>query len=118
MSKKLQIHDDITVAALQAQFNAVFPFLKLEILYTSPKADTHAGLTLKQCRRLHNEGNFELRPQETLMDFVSRINEEFGLRVEVYRKCGKMWIATTLSNAWTLERQNNEGLEINNYKNG
>lgn len=113
---KLQIKDDITVAALQAEFNAIFPFLRLEVKPCLTRIEDASELLLKQCRRQHNDGEFELNEDERLIDFVGRLKNEFGLVVEVYRNCGKLWIATTLSNTWTLQRQNNEGFEINSYK--
>lgn len=113
---KLQIQDDMTVAALQAEFNAMFPFLKLEIRAGLARGNTNKYLLLKQCRRQHNDGEFDVQPQESLQDFLDRLNQEFGLNAEVYRKSGNMWIATSLSSAWTLDRQNNEGFEINSYK--
>lgn len=114
---KLQILDNMTVAALQAEFNAMFPFLKLEVKAEFTKANAPKNFLLRQCRRQHNNGEFDMRPQETLVDFTNRLMLEYGLLVEVYRKCGTLWIATTLSSTWTLERQNNEGFEINSYMN-
>lgn len=112
---KLQVKDDMTVAALQAEFNAMFPFLKLEVKSELTKRDSSKATLLMHCRRQHNNGDFEVNPHESLVDFITRLKYEFGLQVEVYRNCGKLWIATTLSNTWTLERQNNEGFEINSY---
>ena len=114
---KLQIQDDMTVAALQAEFNAMFPFLKLEVKSELAKAGVHKSTLLRYCRRVHTNGEFEVLPQEPLVEFIARLKQEFDLHVEVFRNCGKLWIATTLSNAWTLERQNNEGFEINSYMN-
>ena len=113
---KLQIKDDMTVSELQAEFNAMFPFLKLEVRVGLAKGNTNKYLLLKQCRRQHNDGEFVIHAQERLQDFIDRLKHEFGLCAEVYRKSGNMWIATSLSNTWTLERQNNEGFEINNYR--
>jgi hypothetical protein len=112
---KLQIQDDMTVAALQAEFNAMFPYLKLEVIIGPAKGAVNKYMPLRQCRRQHNEGDFDVQPQERLIDFVDRLKKEYGLTVEVYRKSGNLWIATSLSSTWTLQRQNNEGLEINSY---
>jgi len=38
----------------------------------------------------------------------------FGLRTEVFRKSGNVWVATLLTNSWTLQQQNNAGEEITN----
>lgn len=112
----LQIKDDMTVSELQAEFNAMFPFLKLEVKAGLAKGNTSKYLLLKQCRRQHNEGEFVVKAQESLQNFIDRLKQEFGLCAEVYRKSGNLWIATSLSNTWTLERQNNEGFEINSYR--
>ncbi|MFZ9982087.1 MAG: hypothetical protein ACO3FI_08660 [Cyclobacteriaceae bacterium] len=41
------------------------------------------------------------------------MKEEFksatGLLVKIFRKSGNVWIETSLTDDWTLERQNEEG---------
>jgi hypothetical protein len=37
---------------------------------------------------------------------------KFGLNVQVFRKSGKSWLETTITDKWTLEKQNTQGEEL------
>lgn len=36
----------------------------------------------------------------------------FGLSAQVFRKSGRSWLETSLTDDWTLKRQNDEGYEL------
>lgn len=36
----------------------------------------------------------------------------FGLSAQVFRKSGGSWLETSLTDDWTLKRQNDEGFEL------
>ncbi len=38
--------------------------------------------------------------------------DTFGLGVRVFRKSGKSWLETTVTDGWTLEEQNNQGRDL------
>ncbi|MDB5285032.1 MAG: hypothetical protein JWO06_4107 [Bacteroidota bacterium] len=113
---KLTINDKMTIMELQQQFCAGFQYLKLEFFDVPP---TFNGLPkshmygnhrlLASCRKLHNEGTIEITPDLTVDKLERTLWEKFGLSTEVFRKSGNLWIETTLSDSWTLKRQNDEG---------
>ena len=37
----------------------------------------------------------------------------FGLNVQVFRKSNNMWLQTTITDKWSLEKQNQNGKEMN-----
>ena len=113
---ELLINDKVTIKELQQQFSAEFPFLKLEFFDIAPTFD---GLPkshmypnhkpLGNCRRMHNEGVLEITPGMPVQKLEETFWNVFGLSTEVFRKSGNLWIETTLSDSWTLKRQNDEG---------
>ena len=121
---ELQINDKITVRELQMQFSAVFSYLKLEFFDIPP---TFNGLpklhmypnnkALGSCRKKHNEGTIEILPGMTVQKLEETLWNEFGLSTEVFRKSGNLWIETTLSDSWTLKRQNDEGRTFSTARN-
>ena len=121
---ELFINDKITIRELQQQFNAEFPYLKIEFFDIPPTMD---GLpkshmypnhrTLGTCRKMHNEGTIKITPNDTVESLEITLWKNFGLSTEVFRKSGNLWIETTLSDSWTLKRQNDEGKALSNALN-
>ena len=122
---KLIINDKITIKELQQQFSTEFPYLKMEFFDIPPTFD---GLpksrmyanhkTLGACRKIHNDDTLQITPNDTVEKLEKTLWEKFGLSTEIFRKSGNLWIETTLSDSWTLERQNEEGKVFSRIKPG
>jgi hypothetical protein len=113
---ELRINDKISIRELQQQFNAEFPYLKLEFFDIPPTFDGLPKLHmypshrfLGACRKLHHDGTLKIAPDDTVEMLEQTFWKKFGLSTEVFRKSGNLWIETTLSDSWTLKRQNEEG---------
>lgn len=114
---KLQIANKITVGELQRQFSAEFPYLKVEF-FNVPRVTNNqlsklhiygSHKTLGACRKNTKEGFIEISGNDTVEKLERTLWDEYGLSAEVFRKSGNLWIETSLSNAWTLNLQNEEG---------
>jgi len=122
---KITISDDREIAAIQDEFNQVFPYLRLEFFSTvhktgAPSAKKQmksSAKTLGECRTLQNDGTINITPGMTVGDLENEFGEVYGLGVQVFRKSGKVWLETTLTDSWTLEHQNNQGEELSNIRN-
>lgn len=118
--KTIQINDKKKIADLQQEFNEAFPFLRLEFFrhkhlgyHGSARKDMlNPELTLKQSSRQHNEGAIVLKESMKVSELEELFRELFGLSAQVFRKSGSSWIETTVTDDWTLERQNEEGREL------
>lgn len=114
---KITINDKRKIFAIQEEFNNAFPFLKLEFFArphtvgggSAKKLIKHHSKTLGECRTVHNKGNMTITPQMTVAELEQRFSDAYGLGVQVFRKSGKIWLETTVTDSWTLEQQNNEG---------
>ena len=110
ISKHKTIHD------IQQDFNLRFPFLKLEFYHPADPAKAKKHLphsTLLSAAGLKN-GNpiMEVENGMTVAELERKFRSEYGLDVQVSRKSGLLWLETTMTDNWSLEKQNEHGMEI------
>ena len=122
---KITINDRRKIFVIQEEFNTVFPYLKLEFFSTSHKLGAKSeqqcmkynSQTLGECRTVHNEGEITITPNLTVADLEQRFSNIYGLGVQVFRKSGKIWLETTVTDGWTLEEQNRQGEALSKVDN-
>ena len=115
--KELLISDDRKISAIQKDFNELFPFLKLEFFNKphaqfglSPKRSMiSASKNLGECRTLHNAGTISISSATTVVELEQSFSSIYGISVQVFRHSGKLWLETSVTDSWTLEKQNAEG---------
>lgn len=114
---KILINDNKTILTLREEFNHLFPYLKLEI-FSKPHQPTEASAkkfiidpskTLNECRTSHYCSEIAITPDMSVSELEQSFNNAFGLSVQVFRKSGKVWLETTVTDGWTLEEQNKQG---------
>ena len=116
------INDHRKIFAIQKEFNAMFPYLKLEYFSkphkvgapSSRKIMKHPSNTIGQCRVIHNKGTLTITPNMTVADLEQNFADVYSLSVQVFRKSGKVWLETIVTDGWTLEKQNSQGEELSN----
>lgn len=114
---KITINDNRKIFAIKEEFNALFPYLKLEFFSKSNKRGDassmklvkHDSTTLGECRTIHNSGNITITPNMTVADLEQSFGDIYGLGIQIYRQSGKIWLETTVTDGWTLEEQNRQG---------
>jgi hypothetical protein len=117
---KISINDHRKIHAIQDEFNQVFPYLKIEFFskphvsggQSSKKMMTSSSKTLGECRTVHNKGSITISPELTVDELEQRFMDVYGLSIQVFRKSGKVWLETTITDGWTLEKQNEQGKEL------
>ncbi len=113
----ITINDNRKIFAIQEEFTQVFPYLKLEFFSkphkpggASPKSLVkHHSKTLGECRSVHNNGRITITAAMKVSELEQRFSDVYGLGIQVFRKSGKVWLETTVTDDWTLEKQNKEG---------
>jgi hypothetical protein len=114
---KLIVSKNKTLYDIQAQFNAYYPYLKLEFLRKN-KNDSMGAPKLNDTSRLMDispsmhDGEIDLNDSLTVDQIEKDLGTLIGLEAQVYRKSGNIWLATTLTDNWTLKGQNTHGREI------
>lgn len=118
---RLRIDGNMRVQQLQEIFSQNFPFLKIEIfkkmvnapLRHSAQTKIAPGCFFKEI--LHfKESDFEIEWKEdmTVQELESQFEKNNGITAQVFRKSGNLWLETTVTDQWTLKRQNDHGQEI------
>ncbi len=116
----LLINDTKTLSDLQVEFSNEFPYLKIEFFNTPntrkealPKSKMYRStMKVSECRKIHYNGNLAVDKNNTVAQFEETLWNIFGLSAQVFRKSGNLWIETALTDSWTLERQNDHGMEF------
>lgn len=110
---KLNIDDSKTIAELQKEFVDAFQYVKIEFFTkphqsgeTSAKKDMiDASKKLGEIRTIHIEGDFIITKDMLVSDVEEVFKNKFGVHVQVFRKQNEVWLLTTNTDNWTLERQ-------------
>lgn len=118
----IRITDNKTIFSIQQEFNATFPFLKIEFFkhkhgnhQLNPKKDMLSpALTLKQISKKHISGTIEIKENMRVADLESAFWDLFNLSAQVFRKSAGTWIETSVTDDWTLKQQNEEGKDLSN----
>ena len=121
---KIVINDRRKISAIQNDFNEMFPYLRLEFFSkphdvggSSPKKMMkHPSKTLGECRTIHKSGSILITPRMTVSGLEQNFREVYGLAVQVFRRSGKAWLETTVTDSWTLEEQNRQGEDLSKAK--
>jgi hypothetical protein len=122
----LGIEKETRIEDLQKEFNNLYPYLKLEffrhpasqnkILQKAEKINP--AEIIQRLARFYQPGSIHIENKKTVAQLVEDFWEMFGLSVLVFRKSGNLWIETSLTDSWTLDKQNMIGESFSNSKDG
>ncbi len=87
---------------IQKKFCEKFPYLKIECLCDDSLTDENQEKNLKSC----NDCAIIINDNTTVADLLSQFNKMLHLTIKVLRKSNNLWIETSLTDSWTLEKQN------------
>jgi hypothetical protein len=116
----IKISNERRLSGLQADFNALFPFLKIEFFKTPHKIGEALAKNLihvnsrfvRDCRVSKTEGDLIINEQMTVNELEEQFLSKFGLSAQVFRKSGNVWLETSATDSWSLRQQNDEGAEL------
>lgn len=108
------------ISEIQREFNTEFPFLKLEFFDTRSfvRSSAHGKHQLPQHQKLGDgfrqisDGDIQIENGMKVSELENQFRKQFNLAVQVYRRSGNLWLETAMTDNWTLEQQNNHGMEI------
>lgn len=106
---QLKITADLTIGQLQQFFSGYFPFLSVRIM-DNPALPLHTTLR-KAGMGKWKEGILDFDPETTVAELEKTFRKKFGLKVQVFRRSGDVWLETTITDKWTLFQQNKHGEE-------
>lgn len=112
---QLRITPAKLVSEVQAEFNTSFPFLKLEFFQNKfQQSNTRVGANKRigDCQTNISDGEIEISGDMKVNELEKKFKDQFALNVQVYRKSGSLWLQTTMTDGWSLEKQNEHGMEL------
>jgi hypothetical protein len=114
---ELKLTWNTPIKEVKKQFAAYFPYLKLEFFIyrhnvkegTGLDKKVHDNLFLSEITGVLKEGSFLFSPATTVSEFEQKLQNEYGLPVQVFRRSGNVWLETTETDQLSLEKQNEMG---------
>lgn len=111
----LLISENKQIQDIQHDFTACYPFLRLDFYrwQSNPAGRKHLSrATSLKAAGLKHDGTLSLSDEMTVAELENKFLDTFGLDVQVSRKSGTFWLETTMTDGWTLQKQNDHGREI------
>ena len=112
------ITDEKTIGQIQDEFHKTFPGLKIHFYTTeherykgSKDEDMIAGDSLiGDIRQVHETKDFSIDPKASVARIEQLFHDVFGLNAQIYRRSKELWLQTSTTDDWSLEKQNLKGL--------
>jgi hypothetical protein len=121
----LHLTKDSRIADIQQQFNVCYPYLKLQF----SAQHIHVGAThvkrslipsdtlLRSITHMEFPCQIDIDQSMTVARLERCFEQKTGLHVQVFRSSGSLWLITTATDQWSLEKQNREGEELSQKPN-
>lgn len=117
---KILIDDSTGLEAVKEKFSEKYPFLKIEFFKAAhddgdatPKSYMITeNLNIGDIRSNSYNGEIEIKGDLKVGDLEQELKSRFGVHAQVFRKSGKVWLETTVTDQWTLNEQNETGKEM------
>ena len=119
---KLNVTKNTTAGEINRQFRSAYPFLKLEFLIMPDvqSVSKHPVIAtdntrLGSIRPTMKEGAIVINDNTTVGELEMFFRNHM-LDVQVFRQSSNLWLETTMTDKWSLEKQNSHGKEISEFK--
>jgi hypothetical protein len=120
MIMKIEVKANKTIQEFKNEFHSFFPFLKVEFFSSSHRNNeaSHVSdmlpftLKFEKVQSFKKEGFLSFNENTTVAHLEQFLWNEFGLSIQVFRKSGTVWIETSLTDSWTLFKQNSEAEDM------
>ena len=115
----LEISDDQSIVLVKCRFNHCYPYLKIDFFEKDLRIFVKERLfkpivdstrMLKEFR-IHSQNtyNIQVNKEMKVNEIETAFEKTYGLRAQVFRKSGNVWLETTVTGNWSLEEQNRQG---------
>jgi hypothetical protein len=110
----VRLFDGQTIGDIQQAFSQAFPYLKIDFFKNLELNGIRITKKLEPPFTIFNSADtvIDLEGSRTISDIKKDFLNITGLVTRIFRKSGNVWIETSLTDDWTLSRQNTEGSQI------
>ena len=108
------LFDGQTIGAVQKEFSDHYPFLKINFFKEMELNGIRVVKKLEPHYMLYSlsTSSIDLAGTRSVAETKKDFRNATGLVTRVYRRSGDVWIETSLTDDWSLDRQNAEGRQI------
>lgn len=119
----MKIYKDLTTQKFKDEFQALFPHLKVEF-YTKSHKHFQASSDREIIAENRNLGSLNSDliesvidiPESMLVDeFETQMAEKFNLYIQVFRKSGDQWLQTSITDNWSLGKQEAKAANLDEF---
>lgn len=122
---KMVVSKQKRLKEIQEDFQSQFPFLMIEFYSgfhkqgegSDKKDKLDTNLTVGEVSKLAIEGNMLIEESMKVSELEKSFKDIFGLSVQVFRKSNNLWLQTTITDGWSLLKQNQNAMEMNASEN-
>ena len=120
---KITLEQDRLIKDIQDEFNALYPFLKIEFSKTNvvpgiENAGSKSRVRIKDLSEFSPGVTVDVNKHRTVAELRDECLSKVGLTIHLSRKSGNVWNRVTLTDHWTLEGQNDAGQFISSEMSG
>ena len=116
----MKIQDEMTIREVQETFSNLYPGLKIEF-YNKPhekfdgsqstdQLDPEVKLGSLHTGKEWRSDDLKLSAQSKVADIEAAFEKNFGLHVQIFRRSKELWLQTSTTDDWSLEKQNLKGI--------
>jgi hypothetical protein len=124
-NREMVINKQKKLKQIKDEFQEQFPFLKLEFYSgfykqgegSDKKTMLANDLTIGEVCKLTTEEIISISESMKVSELEKAFKDIFGLSVQVFRKSNNLWLQTTITDGWSLEKQNQNAKEMNVQEN-
>jgi hypothetical protein len=116
---EIRIEPRRTFDEINERINSTYPFLKIERLSSLHKTldvqvkNENLGAVYNPKKETTQNSLITVDDNTTVADLINLLKEKLHLHVKVLRRSNDLWIETSLTNNWTLKKQNMAGKQFN-----
>jgi len=117
------INKNISISEIQNTFREEYPLLDLRF-FRKPHKEYRGSMAVDEEKenvllgRLNpniQNGQIDISGTITVGQLETAFEEAFGLHVQVFRKSGKTWLQTSITDHWSLEHQQKTAAHVENF---
>lgn len=114
-NREVLIAGDSLFSNVQEAFTAFYPFLSIEFFQkqTGDSLPSHdkieSSTRIRKASNLISDALIDVNGERTVADVLADFVGALGVRARVCRKSGAVWNAISVTDGWTLDRQNAAG---------
>ena len=114
----MKITNNTKLLEIQHAFSKEYPGLKLEFYNKEHRDHEGSPITaqidnnqvLKNVAKNFEEGELNITDKMTVGELEKTFQTKYGLHAQVFRRSASLWLQTSATDDWTIEKQNRKGI--------